>query len=570
MLISGKTFLRFCLCLFYFSSFSKAVAQPIAGIRHIVVIGIDGLSSSGFKKAYTPCLDSLLRNGAYSYTVRSVLPSSSKPNWNAMLCGAGPEATGTVDESWVSGVTNFPYAALDEHQRFPNVFSVARRQLPNAELGAIYDWSGFGDLLNKNLLNYDAYCKTQKEASEKAAAYINLKKPSFLFIHFDDPDHLGHSIGFMSKEYTKSVEETDKDVKRVIHAINESGIADRTLIMVVSDHGGIANTHGGTSYEEMTTPIIFAGAGVRKNYAIQQNIYKYDIAASICFALGLKAPQAWTGRPVRAAFTAFNEPENIVSGAAVLHPPFFNTQTIFYPYGALFVDSDATVDIQLPADVKAEIRYTLDGSNPDKNSTLYTAPFKLKNSAIVTAASFEGNNRSTFVKAEYRVARPGVNSGLNYYVYHLDSLVTSLPDFDTMQPAFTGTCYDLGILPPENKTSETPVYEQMNYFTQGVGVRYAGWVQIDEDAIYNFALWNTGASKLYVNGELVVNNNNNAFQHRGNAGNIYLKKGYYHIQLDLYYNNKSNRLLLNSSYQWNQNPSRIIPPEKFFKTKPVN
>ena len=543
-----------------------ALAQQ--GITHVVVIGIDGLSSNGFKSASTPCMDSLIKSGAYSYTVRSVLPTSSKPNWNAMLCGAGPEATGTIDESWRSGVTNFPYTALDSHKRFPNIFNAIRTQNAQAEIGAVYDWSGFGDLLNKEQLDYWAACETQREAAEKAVAYIQEKSPNFLFIHFDNPDHLGHRIGFMSPEYIKAVEETDSDVKIVIDGINSSSMAANTMVLIVADHGGIANTHGGTSYEEFNTPIIFSGRGIKKNYQIKQQIYKYDVAANICFALRLKAPQVWTGRANKAAFEGFEEPDNIWQGGAILPPPYFSTKKIIVPYGGLFVDTPAVVDIQLPADVTGEIRYTLDGSNPNRKSLLYTTPFILNSSAIVTAAVFNESDRSTFVKAEYRVARSDGNHGLNYFIYHLDSNVNSLPDFDRLKPVYTATCFELGVSDPENGIAQATVSHSLNKFESGTGVRFSGWIQIDEDGIYNFYLWSTGASKLFIGSELVVNNNNNAAQHRGNGGMVYLKKGFFRVKLDLFYNGKSERVLLHAGYGSNTMAQKIIPPEKLFKKKP--
>ncbi|MCO5238223.1 MAG: alkaline phosphatase family protein [Chitinophagaceae bacterium] len=543
------------------------LAQVQPRIKHIVVIGIDGLSSNGFKSAYTPCMDSLRNTGAYSYTVRSVLPTSSKPNWNAMICGAGPEATGTIDESWTSGVTNFPYTSLDDYKRFPNIFNVIRKQNTRAEIGAIYDWSGFGDLLNKEQLNYWAACETQREVAQKAVTYILEKSPNFLFIHFDNPDHLGHSIGFMSPDYTKAVEETDMDVKLVIDAINKSSMAANTMVMVVADHGGIANTHGGTSYEEFNTPIIFSGKGIKKNYLIKQQIYKYDVAANICFALGLKAPQVWTGRANKSAFAGFGEPDNVWQGGAVLPPPYFSTKKIIIPYGGLFVDTPAIVNIQLPVDVKGEIRYTLDGSNPDSKSLLYTTSFTLNKSAIVTAAVFNGSDRSTFVKAEYRVAKNDGNHGLNYFIYHLDSNVNSLPDFGILKPVYAGTCFELGVKSPENEIAEMAVSHSLNKFKTGVGVRFSGWIQIDEDGVYNFSLWSTGASKLFIGSELVVNNNNNGSQHRGNGGMVYLKKGFFPIKLDLFYDGKSERVLLYAGYGSNNMVQKIIPPEKLFKKK---
>ena len=79
--------------------------------------------------------------------------------------------------------------------------------------------------------------------------------------------------------------------------------------MIVSDHGGFNKGHGGVSPEEVTVPVIYYGKGIKQNYKIQQTVYMYDVAANVAFALNLKTPHVWTGRPTLAAFEGFPEPE---------------------------------------------------------------------------------------------------------------------------------------------------------------------------------------------------------------------------------------------------------------------
>ncbi|GHV49220.1 hypothetical protein FACS1894181_07580 [Bacteroidia bacterium] len=81
------------------------------GIEHVIIIGIDGMSTQGLLEASTPCMDSLMREGAYAYDVRCVLPAVSAPNWAAMLNGAGPEATGVLDNSWKRDQWSLPAVA---------------------------------------------------------------------------------------------------------------------------------------------------------------------------------------------------------------------------------------------------------------------------------------------------------------------------------------------------------------------------------------------------------------------------------------------------------------------------
>ena len=69
-------------------------------IKHVVVIGFDGLSPDGIEKANTPNFDKLIKEGASTMHARSVLPSSSSSNWASMIMGAGPEQHGITSNDW--------------------------------------------------------------------------------------------------------------------------------------------------------------------------------------------------------------------------------------------------------------------------------------------------------------------------------------------------------------------------------------------------------------------------------------------------------------------------------------
>lgn len=372
------------------------------GIEHVVVIGIDGLSSTGFCASATPFMDSLLQRGAYSYTARCILPSVSMPNWNAMLCGAGPEATGAINNSWKANDFNFPYPVMSRDRSFPNIFRILREQRPEAEVGAIYHWGGFANMLERSLLNKSKHCTSQLETAQQSAAYILEKKPTFLFVHLDDVDHVGHASGHMSPEYLNAVNEADGHVRLIVDAIHQAGMAKNTLIIIVGDHGGIFRDHGGNTYDELVTPIIFVGKGVKQNYAIQQTIYKYDLAADVAFALHLKAPQVWTGRPTKPAYAGFDEPDNLWKEIEVLPSPRFATRTFQPPYGGTFVDS-ATVTILPPEGTQGVIRYTTDASTPTAESPVYTAPFTVNTTTVVCAKLFSDNGESVRIKAVYKI-----------------------------------------------------------------------------------------------------------------------------------------------------------------------
>ncbi|HSG68003.1 MAG TPA: chitobiase/beta-hexosaminidase C-terminal domain-containing protein, partial [Bacteroidales bacterium] len=75
-----------------------------------------------------------------------------------------------------------------------------------------------------------------------------------------------------------------------------------------------------------------------------------------------------------------------------------------YVPAPVFTNEDGTfntaVKVELTA-ARGEIRYTLDGSLPDIDSKVYTAPVELMKSAVFSAAAFDGNRMSMVVTKSF-------------------------------------------------------------------------------------------------------------------------------------------------------------------------
>ncbi|GHT36748.1 phosphodiesterase [Bacteroidia bacterium] len=298
-------------CIKVYSQQQTTGSSPF---EHVIVIGIDGMSSEGLMKAKTPYMDQLIEKGAFKYDARTILPTVSSPNWSAMIHGAGPEITGITSNDWEPDSTFMKPVIANKSGHFPSIFNLIREQMPSAEQGTIFHWDGFGRLLQKDVVNRYEHVATPTESAQKFAEYIQEKKPTFAFLQLDHVDGAGHNFGHMTEGYLQSIVNADSLVAIIVDAIKQAGIGENTFLMIVSDHGGINKGHGGESMEEITVPVIYCGKKIKKGYRIQQQVYMYDVAANIAFALGLKVPYAWTGRPTKAAFTGFGEPENLNIG----------------------------------------------------------------------------------------------------------------------------------------------------------------------------------------------------------------------------------------------------------------
>lgn len=123
-------------------------------------------------------------------------------------------------------------------------------------------------------------------------------------------------------------------------------MAESTLVIITADHGGMGKGHGGSTPEEAEIAMIFYGKDIRKGYKIQQQVYTYDLAATIAFAFHLTPPYAWTGRPVKAAFEGFEEPANLWKGKEVIASPvIFPKRNLYQQAGGLYINEPATVKI---------------------------------------------------------------------------------------------------------------------------------------------------------------------------------------------------------------------------------
>ena len=295
--------------LFVFIPFTVFAQAP--DIKHVIVIGIDGMSPDGVQKATTPTIDSILKVAAYSWNCEAVLPTSSSPNWASMIMGAGPDKHGVTSNAWQ------PHKQIIELEcqgtkgngkpsgMWPTVFGELRRQKPDSKIACFNDWLAFNRLFEKGVVNRQRDAILLQAASHHgykgitrmASNYFKRKKPEFMFVHLDLVDHAGHHHGHGTQAYYDAVSIADQMTGKIINAVKASGELEHTVILITADHGGIGHGHGGDTPEERFVPWILTGTGV-VNGELKVPIKTYDTAATLAYLLGIKAPDCWEGKPV--------------------------------------------------------------------------------------------------------------------------------------------------------------------------------------------------------------------------------------------------------------------------------
>ncbi|MDI9401447.1 MAG: alkaline phosphatase [Limisphaerales bacterium] len=266
--------------------------------EHVIFIGFDGLCAKSLRDgADMPTLRHLMAEGSHTLESRTILPSSSACNWASIFMGSGIELHGYT--TWGSKEPDLEPRVVNENGRYPDVFWEYRKKNPDAEIGYIYEWDGMGYLTDPAASDFRL---NTKDCTTAAVEYIKEKKPNLCGVIYDQPDGVGHSLGWRSPEYMAKILELDGCLKQILDALEEAGILEESVVIVTSDHGGIDKGHGGMKMEEMQRPLVFYGKSVKKGYTIEESTVVYDLAATMAWLLDVERPQVWTGRPISSVF----------------------------------------------------------------------------------------------------------------------------------------------------------------------------------------------------------------------------------------------------------------------------
>ena len=269
-----------------------AAAAPRATVRHVVIISEDGLRPDALMGVKPPVHEAILKRAAYSFKAQTIRRASTLPSHAAMLSGFDVKEHGLFWNSWKPerGYIQVP-SVFDVTEKSGGTAAafVGKKKLAHiAHPGSVEVFSRPG-----------YFCK---KVVEEATRYFIEKRPHIEFIHFSDPDDLGHSNGWMSNPQLESIRTTDRCLATLLDAVAAAGLDQETLFIISADHGGHGHNHSGRIKEDRLIPWIAWGPGVRVGHKIQSAISTTDTAATALWALGYALPAGAVGKPVLEAF----------------------------------------------------------------------------------------------------------------------------------------------------------------------------------------------------------------------------------------------------------------------------
>lgn len=269
--------------------------------EHVVIISIDGLRPDAISKFGAKHMLRLMREGSYTLSAQTILPSKTLPSHTSMLTGVDADEHGIT---WNSDET-------DEHGHVdvPTVFGLAKAA--GLRTAAFFSKTKFHHLEAPATLDYVRSPKgglfrgrfMADRTVELVEEYLEgtPESPNLMFVHIGEPDYAGHLFGWMSLMYGEAVRQADHAVAEVIDEANDRFGGGNYTLILTADHGGHGKDHGSSDPRDTTIPWIVWGKGVQVGASLPA-IRTMDTAATALWLLGLDVPTEWVGRPVAAAF----------------------------------------------------------------------------------------------------------------------------------------------------------------------------------------------------------------------------------------------------------------------------
>lgn len=220
-----------------------------------------------------------------------------------------------------------------------------------------------------------------------------------------------------------------------------------------------------------------------------------------------------------------NPPDPYVSVIALefsKKPEVIRSPRISAESAIFFQDLEVTLSSNLDS---VELRYTLDGSNPTKDSLIYQNAFQIDKTTTIKAQIFrKGQAVSGVIEKTYRKVppRPALKEtkgkpGLTFSYYH--GKWERLPDFKALTPKARGIV----------ETFHTSPKTQKEYFA----FQFKGFIMVPETGLYTFSVSSDDGSRLFI-GDQVVVDNDGLHGPTEVMGQIILEKGSHPIRADFF------------------------------------
>lgn len=263
-----------------------------AAVEHVIHISVDGLRGDFLKTRVEtlphlyPNFKRLVDEGASTYNVRTdYTHTNTLPNHTSMITGrpvSRPSgAPVTIHHGYTNNVDPAPSDTLhnDGNPNLSYVASVFDVAHDNGLSTALYSGKSKFSIYNQSYTSTTGAVDVtgvdngrdkidrfvvDDDSQDVFLAEMAVNRFNYTFLHFDDPDDAGHSVGWGTPTWDAAVQFVDNGLGQIMHFVqNDPLLANNTAIVLSADHGGNGTTHSTANLaSNYTIPFMVWGPGV--------------------------------------------------------------------------------------------------------------------------------------------------------------------------------------------------------------------------------------------------------------------------------------------------------------------
>mgnify|MGYP003582779454 CR=1 FL=1 len=265
-----------------------AVAATAAHVAKTLVIGIDGASFDFLEPADMPNLDSLRAAGLTATSNLYAQPLAgtvSGPGWSSIATGTWPDKHRVIDNSF----------STPNYAEFPDYLTRIETAAPDRSTLVVGTWSPIPQTIFGPAVDQRVAGGNDAGTTARAVAALSTGDPDDVFVHLDEVDGAGHSVGTNGAAYGAALKRADAQIGEILAAVQARATraAEDWTIIVTADHGHTpTGGHGGNMAAERKTFVIAAGPGIDAG-SVRHDVKVVDIAPTVITAAGVTPDAAW-------------------------------------------------------------------------------------------------------------------------------------------------------------------------------------------------------------------------------------------------------------------------------------
>jgi len=213
----------------------------------VILVSIDGFSPDYLGKGQTPVLDGLVAGGAFG-SMRPSFPSVTFPNHYTLVTGLHPDHHGVVGNRFTDAQLGAFTMASKESGFWDQGEPIwVTAEKAGVRTGTMF-WPGseveIHGVRPSQWAPFDQGMPADARV-DRLLSWLDLpvdQRPKLETLYFDIVDTAGHRNGPDAPETLAAAASVDASMARLIEGLKARGLYDRTMLVVVSDHGMAATS----------------------------------------------------------------------------------------------------------------------------------------------------------------------------------------------------------------------------------------------------------------------------------------------------------------------------------------